>query len=785
MILFKKAIRSMLRHKKAYISCIVLMALGVWTYATMNTALFEIEKGKDGYYNEQRLGDAFASVAQIPKTALPYLEAIEGIAQVDGRVVETFRVIMPDHPDDVIKLKTISTIMDTNNRRLNAYVREGNDLGSIEDILIGHDFYQAYEFEPGDRVTLIIRQRTYDFTVQGSIYSPEYVYIVENLNEFFSDTTKYNIAYMDEVALMSLLGMEGLYNDLSFSFEEGYEYDDVKNELEHALKKYGLIELYERDDLFSYLMLEEEISSGRSMSTTFPMTFVAMAAVVLYLMLKRIIEQDRTQIGTLKAFGYANTTILYHYIFYGFVTGLIGTIVGILISMASIGPYIQFYLDYYKMPIGTVVTDYRYYYVGGFMSIIGGSVGAYFGAKNVVKLKPAEAMRPKAPRPIKKDITQMLPFLKHILNSRGFMAVRNITRNKIRSGFVVLGIVFSYSMMVMIGMMNGFVDMMFYNQFTHVLKYDGEIVLNESVPYAQGVQSAMAMEQVDYVEGLLTLPVMISNGFKKSGTHLVGIKEGNYLYKLYDDERHINLKLNKDGVILGSILAKNLEVKKGDRVLISSPYLSQDQELYVTEVVSQSIGSSAYMDLSLLGELTGQDMKLNSLIVQSGDMDGIRKELLYSGSVSKVESKDKTLELYETMLGSYDFMIVVLQFIAIIIGFTIIYNTAVISLSERSREYATLRVLGLHIKEVKEIMSFEYWILCFVGIILGIPFARVLNQGLINAIEVDAFAWPSKIPTSAFLIGAAGCMLAVAFANLTSVKAIKKLDLVEVLKERE
>ncbi|PKM58612.1 MAG: hypothetical protein CVU98_00240 [Firmicutes bacterium HGW-Firmicutes-3] len=785
MILFKKAIRSMLRHKKAYISCIVLMALGVWTYATMNTALLEIEKGKDGYYKEQRLGDAFASVAQIPKTALTYLEAIEGIAQVDGRVVETFRVIMPDYPDDVIKLKTISTIMDTNNRRLNAYVRDGNDLSSIEDILIGHDFYQAYDFVPGDRVTLIIRQRTYDFTVQGSIYSPEYVYIVENINEFFSDTTKYNIAYMDEVVLMSLLGMEGLYNDLSFSFEEGYDYDDVKDELEHALKKYGLIELYERDDLFSYLMLEEEISSGRSMSTTLPMTFVAMAAVVLYLMLKRIIEQDRTQIGTLKAFGYANTTILYHYIFYGFVTGLIGTIVGILISMASIGPYIQFYLDYYKIPIGTVVTDYRYYYVGGFMSIIGGSVGAYFGAKNVVKLKPAEAMRPKAPRPIKKDITHMLPFLKYILNSRGFMAVRNITRNKIRSGFVVLGIVFSYSMMVMIGMMNGFVDTMFYNQFTHVLKYDGEIVLNESVPYAQGVQSAMAMEQVNYVEGILTLPVMISNGFKKSGTELVGIKEGNYLYKLYDDERHFNLKLNKDGVILGSILAKKLEVKKGDRVFLSSPYLSQDQELYVTEVVSQSIGSSAYIDLSLLSKLTGQDMKLNSLIVQSGDMDGIRKELLYSGTVSKVESKDKTLELYETLLGSYDFIIVVLQFIAVIIGFTIIYNTAVISLSERSREYATLRVLGLHIKEVKEIMSFEYWILCFIGILLGIPFARVLNQGLLNAIEVDAFSWPSTIPTSAFFIGAAGCMLAVAFANLTSIKAIKKLDLVEVLKERE
>ena len=761
------------------------MALGVWTYATMNSALFEVEKGKDQYYRVQRLGDAFATVTQIPKTSLSELESIEGIEQVDGRIVGTFRVLMENNQTDVIRLKGISTVIDEKDIRLNAYVHEGNDLKDLNDILVGHDFYQAYGYAPGDSISLAMNQTKHEFKVQGSIYSPEYVYIVENVNELFSDTTKYNIAYFPEEAMMSILGMEGVYNDLSFSFEEGVRYADVRDELRDTLEKYGLIELYEKEDLFSYLMMEEEISGGRSMSTTLPMTFIGMAAVVLYLMLKRIIEQDRTQIGTLKAFGYSNRTILLHYILYGFITGVLGMFVGIGISLLTIGPYIQFYLDYYKIPMDNVVTDYRYYYIGGMMSMIGGIAGAYFGARKIVYLKPADAMRPPAPKPVEKDITLKIPFLRQILNSRGFMAVRNISRNKVRSSFVILGIMFSYSMMTMIGMMNTLMDSMFYNQFTHVMKYDAAIVLEKPVNYSGGIQSAMRIDGIHYAEGVLDIPIILKNGYKQTGANLIGIRKGNYLYKVYDDRREVNLPLTRKGIVIGSSLANNLNVNKGDSIYISGQGFSEDVKIPIEDIVNQSIGSSAYIDLKFMSDLMEQNTRVNTLIFKTDSIDRIRETLLYSEGVRKIEDKAKTLELYESLLGSYDFLLVIMQIVAIAIGFTIIYNTAVISMSERSREYATLRVLGLHVNEVKEIMSFEYWILCLVGIILGIPFTRFLNYGIVNSIEVDAFSWPDTISMQAYIIGGVGCIIAVAIANFTSVKAIKKLDLVEVLKERE
>ncbi len=355
------------------------------------------------------------------------------------------------------------------------------------------------------------------------------------------------------------------------------------------------------------------------------------------------------------------------------------------------------------------------------------------------------------------------------------MAARNIVRNKIRSSFVVIGIMFSFSMMAIIGMMTGMMDSMFFNQFTNVLKYDVEIVLANQVDYEQGVQSLDNMEEVIYAEGILKVPIMIHKGHERSAVTMVGVKEDNYLYKVYDDNLLINYIPGVDGIVLSSMVAKELDVGKGDYAYLSSPLFDEDQKIYILDVVNQGgIGFSAVMDLEAMNDLLGQDMMVSSLIIQSEDTKLLREALVNSNQVTKIEDKVKTLELYISLLASYDFIIWIMQLIAVTIGFTIIYNTAAISMSERSREYATLRVLGLDIKEVKEIMSFEYWILWLLGVLVGVPFAMMLNSGLQQAVDVDAFSWPSTIPSDAYLIAAFGCALAVAFSNFSTVKAIKK-----------
>ncbi len=131
---------------------------------------------------------------------------------------------------------------------------------------------------------------------------------------------------------------------------------------------------------------------------------------------------------------------------------------------------------------------------------------------------------------------------------------------------------------------------MFFNQFTHVMKYDASIVLEEPVDYASGIQSAMRIEGIDYAEGVLDIPVLLKNGYKQTGTKLIGIREGNYLYKAYDDFREINVPITRDGIIIGSILASSLDVEAGDTIYLSGPAFSEDIKIPILDIVNQNIG---------------------------------------------------------------------------------------------------------------------------------------------------------------------------------------------------
>ncbi|MDR2940048.1 MAG: ABC transporter permease, partial [Clostridiales bacterium] len=154
-------------------------------------------------------------------------------------------------------------------------------------------------------------------------------------------------------------------------------------------------------------------------------------------------------------------------------------------------------------------------------------------------------------------------------------------------------------------------------------------------------------------------------------------------------------------------------------------------------------------------------------------------------NIASIENSSQTLQSYLNMLSTYTGLIWVMNILAIIVAFAIIYNTSVISLSEREREFATLRVLGLQIKEVSEIMSFEYWVLCFFGIILGFPFNDFLKLQMSNMIEVEMFSIPTYTPPEAYVNAIVGCIAAVFISNFTASRNIKKFDMVEVLKERE
>ncbi len=787
MILVKKALRAIWENKKAYIACIVLIALGILIYGAMGIAVRALDVTRDTYFKQYRMADVFGTVKAIPKSVVngyaQDMRRYEGLADVNGRFIYEARVIMPNN-EKIITMRMISVDRSLDNR-INNFLIDGNDFQNENDIMVGETFLTAHHLKLGDSVKLIIDGKERDFNICATVQSPEYVYVVKDMSEMLPDPETFCMAFIPEEQLFSLTNNSGMYNDISFMLESGYKFDDVKSMLEDMLNKYGLEMLIPQKDQVSYAMLDTEIKSNTSMSQSIPFVFVLLSIIILYLMLKRVIEQDRSQIGTMKAFGYSNTKILAHYMLYGAITGVIGGVLGCLGGYFLSGSFLVMYREFYHMPNLVRAGVFEHMTNGMIMGMVGGLFGSFMGARSIIKLNPADAMRPAAPKASKAESGRPNFFVNLLLSSGGKMAIRSITRAKLRSFVVVLGVMFSFGILAFMGSYGSMIDEMLFVQFSEIQVYDGKLTFKQPVSKNAAVESMASVDGVTEAEALLEIPVEIKNGHLSQGVVINGIQKNSNLFKVYDSDLKIDLKLADNGVVISNALAKKLNAKKGDTLYLSSNLLTDDIKIVVANVVVQSMGQTAYMDIDDLALMMNVNQTATSVIFNTSDMNYAKEFMKQAKNVKNIQDAQSILKMYKDFMASYDFMMNAMGAIAVVVAFAIIYNSSTISLSERKREYATLRVVGMQVKEVTEILSFEYWILAAIGMVLGIPFTGLLKEGIASSIDIDMFTFPTYTPVGAYVYAAAGCIIAVILSNMSASKNIKKFDMVEVLKERE
>jgi putative ABC transport system permease protein len=470
---------------------------------------------------------------------------------------------------------------------------------------------------------------------------------------------------------------------------------------------------------------------------------------------------------------------------YGGITGLLGGVYGFMAGFAMSGFYLKMFLQYFLLPEITNTVEAKYMVNAFIMAVGGGGAGAFFGAVKTLSLTPSEAMRPENPKPIKHDIVGSIKFLSYILTSRGSMAWRSITRNWMRSAFVVTGVTFSFGLLALSGGMDSMVDRLIMSQFTEIQVYDVKISLIRPSLYDQAVEDAYAIEHVTRAEGYLELPGTLSHRHLSEGVMLSGIDQNGSLYRIVDTNKKTYYPPPTDGVILTNSIADKLNVSAGDVVTLASPLLAADIDLPITRVIEQNLGGGCYMELGALAALYDMPRTVTSVLINTDDLAYLKEYLKGGKNAAAIEDKESTLQKYQDMMGMYSSIYLIMQIMCAAVAFAIIYNTATISLSERKREYATLRVLGMTIKEVCEIMNFEYWTLSVVGMALGIPFTVFLNQSINVMLDTSMMSMPSSLPTNSYAVGAIGCIAAVMLSNYSAKGRIRKFDMVEVLKERD
>lgn len=787
-MLWKKLFRDLRENKGTYLACTIIMIIGILVFITFNMVLDNLKLSQEVFYTTQNFADGFAKVKAIPFSEANKLTTIKGIAKIEGRIVKDVQVLSSTGKENIY-LRLVSVNPEDKNPLNGVTLTQGLPLKTKDmNIWIDNKFFQTNNLQLNEEIEIIANGKKRSLSIVGVGNSPEFIYALRNSADLYPTPETFGIAFIP-LEVMKTLFSQQAFNDLVFSLEPGVKFTDVKSILEYQLKPYGLTSLIPRTDQVSHLLLTEEIKGLEAMARAMPVLFLSISAMILYITLKRLIEQQRGQIGILKAFGYTHQEIICHYLSYPLVIALLGSSLGGLIGTILANPFTAFYLLFFNMPDLSGKFSPGYFIMGILLSLTFSLWAGYHGCKKILTLEPAEAMRPPAPITGGKVWLEKVSFLWNMLTVQGMMAVRNITRNKGRSVFIFLGIMFCFAISGFTWSMNDLIQKMLFDQYEKIEVYDVKLTLTQPLEETKVSRELRTFPGVINVEALAEIPITLKNQWLKKDVAILGIPENSELYNILD-KKDRPIKPPKDGLLLSERLAQVLNAPIGTRLKLETvllPDWTKDKELEVTGIIPQYLGINAYMDINALQDFLGEGPLATSLMLTTTPecISPLKEKYRQSSAIAGIEDKNEKLGKLQEMMASYGSLIYFYALISVIIGFAIIYSSSIITLSERSRELASMLVLGMTPREVLSVVTFEQWFLGFGAMLAGIPVAKLMFAAISRALSNDIYTMPAMMSFSAYFLAFLVTTVSIWIAQQAAARKVKNLDLAGTLKARE
>ncbi|MFO1492382.1 MAG: FtsX-like permease family protein [Kiritimatiellia bacterium] len=784
--LIRKSLRDLWLMRGQALAIALVMACGVATFTMSMSTRSSLQAALDRYYATRALADVFASVKRAPEALAARIADLPGVARVQTRVVVDVNLDIPGEPDAVTG-RLVSLPPDPAEGLNRLTLRDGRwpEPGRRGEAVASEAFATARRLRPGDRLAAVINGRREDLRITGVALSPEYVYEIRP-GAMFPDNERFGVMWMERRALAAAAGLEGAFNDVSLAAHPGAPVREILDRLDRLLEPHGSTGAFPRADQTSVKMTSDEISQMRSMAFIPPSIFLSVAAFLLNVVLTRLIGTQREQIAMLKSFGYSGAGVAAHYLWMVggivFSAMLIGTAAGAWLG----GDMTRMYMKFFRIP------DYSYRLspllpLGSaglcLLAALAGVLGAVWRA---ARLPPAEAMRPEAPSDHGPSIAERLGFAR-FLGVPARMVFRNLERRPLRSLFAVIGVALATAVLVLGSFVRGTIDYVMDVQFQGSQRQDYTVTLVEPAG-DEAFSTLLHLPGVLRAEPFRAAPVRIRAGHRERRLGLTGLEPGRDLYPLLDMELR-PARLAPGALLISETLGKALGVRPGDRVRVE--VLSGRRrvlELPVGGFLRDFAGIAAYMDRAELGRLLGEPETWSGAFVK---VDAAR-DAAFTRAIKetpRIAAVSSTRAAIGSFRKTFAENILRMRFFnvmfATIIAFGVVYNTARIALGERSRELATLRVIGFTRGEISTILLGEVGALVFTGILpgfgLGYGFAALATWFL--ATESQRF--PLVVAHDTFAFSATVVLLAATLSSLVVRRGLDHLNLVSVLKARE
>jgi putative ABC transport system permease protein len=782
----RKLLRDLWKLKGQALAISLVIGAGVAMFIMYLSTFHSLRLTQETYYERYRFADVFAALTRAPLHLQERIAAVPGVARVETRVVVDVTLDVPDLVEPASG-RLIGIPLPKRPMLNDLFLRRGRFPlpGGPDEVLVSEAFALSRDLGPGDRVGAIINGRRRELQIVGVALSPEYIYSIRP-GELIPDDSRFGVFWMEGRSLAAAFDMEGGFNNVALMLLPGALEPDVIARLDRLLAPYGGLGAIPRDLQTSHWYLDNELAQLQSVGLVLPIVFLIVAAFLLNVVLTRIVSVQREQIAALKALGYTNRELAAHYTKLSLVIGTAGAVFGTVFGSWLGAGMTSIYNDFFRFPTLLYRLPPAVVAAGVLVSFVAATLGALNAVRRAIRLPPAEAMRPEAPARYRRSWIERAG-LARWLSAPVRMILRNVGRHPVRAATSVVGIAASAAMLVLGTFFLDSIDVLMDVQFNVIQRQD--VTVTFVLPASgRALHEIRRLPGVVHAEPMRAVPVRLRAAHRSRIVSISGLLANPQLNRVVDADGG-PMRLPPDGLVLSHKLAEVLGARVGD--LLTVEVLDGRRpvaEIPVTGIVEEYMGTSAYMEIDALRRLAGEGETLSGafLKVDSARVHALYRRLKDTPAVAGVSLKGTAIESFEKTLAETFYVMIFFNLIfSGVIAFGVVYNAARVSLSERSRELASLRVLGFTRGEISFILLGELAAVTFmaipVGLLLGYAFAGLL----VAAFNTELYRFPLVVSTRTYAYAATAVLLAATLSGLAVRRQLDHLDLVAVLKTKE
>jgi putative ABC transport system permease protein len=782
----RKLWRDLRRMTGQAVAVAVVMGCGLAMMIMARSLIYSLESTRQEYYEANRFADVFALLKRAPNAIAARVAEIPGVATVQAGISEQVTLDIPslDEPAS----GNVRSLPDFAPPELNRlFLRAGRWLapGVRGEVLVGEAFAEANHLQPGDAIAMLLNGKRQQLRIAGIVLSPEFIF-ESRPGAALPDNRTYGIFWMAYKELAAAFDLDGAFNFVSLTLAPGASASPVIAQLDTLLTPYGGRSAYGRADHPSHIRVSDEIRVLHILSIGFPIVFLGVAAFMTNAVLSRLLALQREQIAILKAFGFSNRQIVMHYLKFAFVMVAAATVLGGCGGVVLGHRLVEMYHRFFRFPELAFRLDHTAFPLALLVSAGAATAGVFSAVRRAARLPPAEAMRPEPPasyRPALVERTGIAHFLSHTFR----IAVRNLERKPAQALFTVAGLALATGILI--------VPNAFRDGVTEVMDFQWDIVQRQDLtiglvePGSAKVRHLFRqLPGVMAVEPFRSAFVRIGFGHRRRQLAIQGLPAKASHSRVIDESSH-ELRLPQEGLIVSSKLAEILGARVGDKLRVE--VLEGKRPVRTVRLMALAedfSGMAAYMDMHALNRLLdeGDIISGTSFKIDAAHRSEFLRALKGIPRVSWVAIKESLRENFrQTTAASIGLIQMIYLVFATVVAFGVVYNNARISLAERARELATLRVIGFSRREVGTVLVTELVILALIAVPLGLLLGTGFATGILREVNTETVRLPLVLTANNYAFAVLVVTIASTLSALVVLRKLSHLNLIGVLKAPE